>query len=152
MGIWQGVILTIGTFPEPKQHPVNIEHWLKSKLAWPVLQSVHKYDTGALTTTKNGFYLVITWKLLFSSGWTFGGGNKNLVGESWGDLYWCVGGGGGRAWVNFWTMGKDLPLLSQQRRPCCPPQKWKIVSSSYCWAPAGVTKSLRCLLFWCLYC
>ena len=74
VGIWQGVIMTIGTFPEPKQHPVNIEHWLKSKLAWPVLQSVHKYDPGALTTTKNGFYLVITWKLLFSSGWTFGGG------------------------------------------------------------------------------
>ena len=96
MGIWQGVILTIGTFPEPKQHPVNIEHWLKSKLAWPVLQSVHKYDTGALTTTKNGFYLVITWKLLFSSGWTFGGGEQKL---GWGVLgrliLVCVWGGGG---------------------------------------------------------
>ena len=97
MGIWQGVILTIGTFPEPKQHPVNIEHWLKSKLAWPVLQSVHKYDTGALTTTKNGFYLVITWKFLFSSGWTFGGGIKTWLG-SLGETYtgvWGEGGGEG---------------------------------------------------------
>ena len=123
MGIWQGVILTIGTFPEPKQRPVNIEHWLKSKLAWPVLQSVHKYDTGALTTTKNGFYLVITWKLLFSSGWTFGGGNKNLVGESWGDLYWCVGGGGGGEGMSkFLNNGEGSP-------PSLPTEKTLLSSS-----------------------
>ena len=34
MGIWGGVLLIL--FQSLKQQSVNIEHWLKSKLAWPV--------------------------------------------------------------------------------------------------------------------
>ena len=57
-------------FQSLKQHSVNTEHWLKSKLAWPVFTNsmkLNKNGTGMMTTGKN-FYWVITWKLLFSGG------------------------------------------------------------------------------------
>ena len=43
MKTWGGVILTIWTFfKAKKQHSVNTEHKLKSKLAWPVCQKSMK--------------------------------------------------------------------------------------------------------------
>ena len=47
------------TFKAKKQHSVNIEHQLKSKLAWPACKkSVYeikiKNGTGSITTAKSG--------------------------------------------------------------------------------------------------
>ena len=83
--------LTIGTFPELKQHPVNIEHLLKSKLSWPVFCVTDSTQIWyrRLTTTKNGFYWIITWKLQFISGMNLWWGNKILVEVVfWGDFSW----------------------------------------------------------------
>ena len=56
-------------FQSKKQHSVNIENWLKSKLAWPVCTKSMNLKIGieAMTADKiESFYWLITWKLLFS--------------------------------------------------------------------------------------
>ena len=89
---WQpgGVILAIRTFfKTKKQHSVNTEHQLKSKLAWPVCQKSMKLkqiEWGELAFGREGI--------------------KNLVeGES----TESTGGGG---WTNLWLVG-GLPSPCQ---------------------------------------
>ena len=48
-------------FQSLKQHFVNMEHWLKSKLVWPICTKkfeVKKNDTGAMTAAKNEEFLL----------------------------------------------------------------------------------------------
>ena len=81
-------------FQSQKQLIVNTEHWLKSKLAWPVCTKSMKFSC----------YWVITWKLLFSGGnelLVWGRGlNKDLV-PGVGGVYWEVifPGGGICKWL-----------------------------------------------------
>ena len=65
-----------------KKISVNIEHWLKSKLEWPMCSNSMKLKMvqEQQLQLKWIFYWVITWKLLLS------GGNEPLVG-------WILQGG-----------------------------------------------------------
>ena len=63
-GIWQGVILATQTFfKTKKKRSVNIEQWIKSKLACPLcakglkLRYVVQNGTGAMTTVKNEVFI-----------------------------------------------------------------------------------------------
>ena len=64
-GEWElllgGVFDHLNFFQSLKQHFVNMEHWLKSKLVWPICTKkfeVKKNDTGAMTAAKNEEFLL----------------------------------------------------------------------------------------------
>ena len=61
------------------------------------------------------FYWVITWKLLFSEGMSFGGGS--LLG---GEIFSAAGergGGGGRGWANFQLVEGLSPISPSRENP-----------------------------------
>ena len=103
--IWGGVILTIRTFS------ANIEHRLKSNLAWPVCTKS--------TTAKMKFLLGCNMKIVIQSmgEWTLAGGGGGVyygMGE-----FVQVGRG---EWVNFRL------LVGTQRPPICKPLSWSMVA------------------------
>ena len=71
----------LNLFQSYKQHSLNIEYWLKSKLAWPVCKQYKrkiKWYRSNDYSSKWSFHWVITWKLLVS-GRIKNWGDKNLV-------------------------------------------------------------------------
>ena len=97
----------LNLFQSQKQHSINSENRLKSKLAWPVCAKSMlkwKWYRSNDCSKKLSFYWVITWKLLFSGR----GRNKNLV---WGSILgeyfsWWDGG-----WEANFKLVRELPLI-----------------------------------------
>ena len=84
---WRGVILTVGNFSKAKNNIINIEHWLKSKLAWPVLTKEYgvkiKNGTGRMATAKNEVFVGLQHESCYLLGRiTFGEWGQKFSGRS----------------------------------------------------------------------
>ena len=103
---------------------MNIEHQLKSKLAWPVCQHnmklKQKWYSSNEYRKKWNFYWVITWKFVFSEGTDFWlGENENMGGVKWfnGETF---PGGGNEQIFGWWGYSSHPPYIYGRwlKAPC----------------------------------